>query len=57
MDAEGYVNHLVPRFAGFGKGFGSCAERGIAKKVFPKNPMAPRPVGPNPPAIPRSAQD
>ena len=35
IGADGCVNRLVPRFAGFGKGFGSRAERGIAKKVFP----------------------
>jgi hypothetical protein len=33
-----------------GKGFGSRAERGIAKRVSPKDPLAPRPVGPTSPA-------
>jgi hypothetical protein len=33
-NAEGYVNHLGV----FGEGFGSRAERGIAKKVLPETP-------------------
>ena len=50
MCAECYVNDLVPRFVGSGKGFGSRAERGIAKKVFPEYPLAPCPVDLGPPS-------
>jgi hypothetical protein len=57
MCAECYVNHLVPRFAGFGKGFGSRAERGIAKRVFSTTPPGhaewPGPFR----QVPRSARD
>ncbi len=43
IGAEGYVNRLRV----FGKGFGSSAERGIARKVFPRNSCFPHQFRPD----------